>query len=96
MMFSVFIADMITQRITGKNSEQIKKDEKAKDLSLNLTVVIFLSIIISGVLYVMMNPQQFEKSSYQKYQECWEQDRRERAKQMYGGVPDSRQCDEYK
>ena len=95
-IFSVFIADIITQAITGKNSEQIKMDEKAKDISLNLMVVIFLSIIIFGVLYVMMNPKQFEKSSYEKYQECVEKNRQARAKQMYGGVPDSRECYEYR
>lgn len=94
-MFSVFIADIRTQAITGKNSEQIKMDEKAKDLSLNLMAVIFLSIIIFGVLYVMMNPKQFEKSSYQKHQECMEEVIGQAGKHMYSGRY-SGECDKYK
>ncbi|MCC5635230.1 hypothetical protein LC593_05045 [Nostoc sp. CHAB 5844] len=90
------MADIITKTITGKNSDQIKKDDKAKDISLNLTTVIFLSIIIFGVLYVMMNPQKFEKPFYEKYQECVEKNRRERSKQMYGGHPYLSECNQYK
>ncbi|WP_096604582.1 hypothetical protein [Calothrix sp. NIES-2100] len=94
--FCVFLADIITQVITGKNSEQVKKDDKAKDLSLNLTLAIFLSIITFGYFYVMLNPQQFEKSSYQKYQECMEEDKRERGKHMYSGGIYAKECDQYK